>query len=957
MSARSAPARRPTIASAALAALGLTLALSTAPAPAHAAAPPDVHPRLWVRAKDLDELRKRAVAQNPIYEEGLKKVVAESVRKMDTPAPGDIVSMDGGSWAESYHECSELYAMMFAFMYLMSPDGSAEKQDHGKRAKTLLMNVINNVHSGLAKLPEGTALEDMAPGGSKYYGDVWSGGQFVLNMRNFIQDAIPLTVDWIYPLLGAEDKAKIRTVFLYWSRLITERAATTGDQDRPKPAGVYNDPALLHLDDENRFAARFGMNNWFAMHMRMLGLMALSVDAADDVPRPQKGGAAGNSLFKQIEASPPGALREYMKSATGAYLYMFDYGLRNDGRGGLSPEGMQYFTAGLSATAQLLLALKTSGWDDPGLYPQKQEQVVLTKTPFWADMYPAFLSQLSPVPAVTKDFEWYGPTYQAAWYGDGEKYLVAEQIGLFGPLARYHDISGDAQKAAMSRWIALHVSPGGEKKAADRVRSAISNGSMRLAILYFLAMDPSAAPPEDPRPKMPLAWFAPGIQSLSVRTGWSADARWWSYILPWNRVDHQHGEANMIQLYRKGEWLTKKWVGYGARVGASDFSNTVTIFNDPPKYNSPGTYQNEQWKAGSQWQYIGAGDPLLVGWSDAADYTYAYGDATPLYNSKMDGAMATAHVSRSTVWLKPDHVVVYDRAASKKPDRFKRFWLNFENEPKVDGTMVTATTKGGQQLFVKSLLPEKATLAVKSDHPMWDGGGKQTATGEPMRYRLMVEAPNRQDVRFLHVLQGADAGAAADPARLVQSTSGTPFEGAVVRDTAVLFPRDFGEPATAVAYEAPAAVKLHVVTGLSPQKGYSITLKTTGDKVAVSIAEGGQIQSDKGGALAFGADGAARALGPTAQGGAASLDAIKAAAAGLPAPGTYDSPAAAPAGTGAAAAPEPAAAPPPATGQPRACGCGATSAGGGVLTMTMSLGALSGLLRRLRLRARRRGRD
>ena len=85
--------------------------------------------------------------------------------------------------------------------------------------------------------------------------------------------------------------------------------------------------------------------------------------------------------------------------------------------------------------------------------------------------------------------------------------------------------------------------------------------------------------------------------------------------------------------------------------------------------------------------------------------------------------------------------------------------------------------------------------------------------GEPMAYRLRVEAPNRQDVRFLHVLQGADAGASADAAKLVQSTSGTAFEGAVVREVAVLFPRDFGVPAAAVSYEAPAAVKLHLVTG------------------------------------------------------------------------------------------------------------------------------------------------
>jgi hypothetical protein len=924
----------------------ITLALGAcAVAPAAAAPPPDVHPRLWVRGKDMDDLRKRMSPSNPVFEEGLKKVLAETLKRMDTPAPGDIVSKDSGSWSTSYDNCSELFAQVLAFMYVMSPDASPDKADYGKRAKTLLMNVIDKVYAGLAALPSGTTLNDMAPGGAPHYGDAWVGGKFVLDLRTFIEDSIPLTVDWIYPLLSAEEKFKIRTVFLYWSRLITERAATTGDHDKPNKVGVYNDPALLDLNDPNRSTARFGLNNWFAMHMRLLGLMSLSMDAADDAPKPA--GAPGGSLFKEISSAPAGALREYLKSATGAYLYMIDYGHRNDGRGGLSPEGMQYFTAGLGPTAQFYLALKTSGWDDPMLYPQKQDHVVLTNDPYWKEMPAAFLSQLSPVPLVTKSYEWLGPSYQPAFYGDGEKYSAGEMVNLFGALARYYDLAGDAEQAGTARWIAANISPGGASQLTSRIQHAISNGSTRYAILYFLGLDPNAKPVDDPRLKLPLTWYSAGLNSISARTGWDGQARWLSYMLPWSRVDHQHGEANMIQFFRKGEWMTKKWVGYGPHAACSEYSNTVTVLNDPPSHNSPGSYQNKQWASGSQWQYINAGDPLLVGWSDSAPYTYAYGDATPLYNSKMDGAMSTAHVSRSVVWIKPDHLVVYDRVASKKDDRFKRFWLSFENEPKIDGTLVTETTKGGQSLFVRTLLPEQATRAVKSDHPMWDGGGKQTASGEPMAYRLMVEAPNEKDVRFLHVLQGADAGAAAEAAQLVRGTSGTAFEGAVVHDTAVLFPRDFGEPATTLGYTAPASVKLHVVTGLAPEKGYSVTVTPAGDKAQVLIAPNGDRKSDKGGVLAFDAGGKAVSLGPAAQGGAASLDAIKAAASGLPAPGNYGAPGPAQPGNGA---PGPTGNVPPGSATPHACGCGVIGSGGGALSMMLSTGALVALLRRVRRR-------
>ena len=59
------------------------------------------------------------------------------------------------------------------------------------------MHVIDNVYSGLQKMPQGTTLGDMAPGGAKYYNEKWWGGRFALDLRTFIEDAIPLTIDWI----------------------------------------------------------------------------------------------------------------------------------------------------------------------------------------------------------------------------------------------------------------------------------------------------------------------------------------------------------------------------------------------------------------------------------------------------------------------------------------------------------------------------------------------------------------------------------------------------------------------------------------------------------------------------------------------------------------------------------------------------------------------------------------
>ena len=41
------------------------------------------------------------------------------------------------------------------------------------------------------------------------------------------------------------------------------------------------------------------------------------------------------------------------------------------------------------------------------------------------------------------------------------------------------------------------------------------------------------------------------------------------------------------------------------------------------------------------------------------------GDATALYNSKDEGAEDIVYANRSIVWIVPDRIITYDRAASK----------------------------------------------------------------------------------------------------------------------------------------------------------------------------------------------------------------------------------------------------------------------------------------------------
>jgi hypothetical protein len=782
----------------AMGAISALMALSGSRARAQPAAPVPVtsHPRLWLTGADLPRLRGWASESNPLWQEGILPLADELKAEMDTGlVPGED---DGGIAWNPYP--TEHSAGFFAFMSLVHPD-EAVRRDYAGRARTLLMYAINEAARGVA---EGQPFRD--PYFSIFDRSRWWG------------EAFPLTVDWIYPSLTPEDKSTIREVFLRWIEE-NANAQVTGEYNHPQPAGVVNDPALL----ADPIALRWAGNNYFTAHMRNIGLMALAFDAEDD---------------------PDGALSGNLAQATGAWLYMVDDVLRGDFRGGLTAEGFEYSQQALAYVVQFLLALHTAGQDDPAIWGP---QVVLAGNPFWDEVVPAYVHSLSPVTVTIPEWEWMGPVFQPAWYGDGQSYWGPDFIGLLGALGRYDDLTGNTQRLDMIRWVQSNLPPGGAEGLIP-VRVAGGAEMASTAILYFLLFDPGAVQSADFRPSLPLAHFAEGIGRLLVRTSWEDDAAWFTYTLGPNTVDHQHCDGNMFEFYRGGEWLTKERTGYGFNIGSSDYHNTVTVENDPPYHNEPDGYRNILWQRGSQWMYVATGDPAPLGLRVGEGFVHASGDATNLYNSEVEQSTDVRHVSRSIVWLQPDHIVVYDRVASKSEGRAKCFWLNFPADAVVAGNVSTMTTETGQQLAVTTLLPEDAVIAVEPAEPLVEQN--EPAIGEPMQFRLRVEAPGGPlETRFLHVLQGVDAGEAADEASFVTSSEGTSFPGVVVASTAVLFQVEAGVTVETLTYAVPEGTTRHLITGLEPGDTYDVETGVIDARRVVTIRSGTTRTVDDGGML------------------------------------------------------------------------------------------------------------
>jgi hypothetical protein len=734
-------------------------------------------------------LRAWASDTNPLWASGLRDAI-DRIRVIVDKGKLDDDGSNG--WVA---DPVEGYAEALAFASLVEPDAPLRAED-ARRARRLLMRGIDAAAYGAADnkpyRSPGFSIDDR----SRWWGEGWG-----------------LTVDWIYPYLSSSDKATIRSVFLRWVAEDITGGQTT--DDHPQPVGLRNDPRLL----ADPVAVRWATNNYYTAHARNIALMAMALDPADD---------------------PGGQLRSHLQDATGAFLYVTDHLLSTELAGGAPPDGVEYGPQSLGYVAETLLALHAAGPNGPATSGRQDR----FDNPFWDQVGTWLLSSVSPAPTVGSDGV---ARFLPVPYGDAQTYGNPDWIEVFGPLGISDaSVGGHAERLAMSRWIERNLPPGGVSSFIDRVRDP---NYARDAILYFLLFDPGAATPPDPRPALPTTLVASGVGQVSARTGWGPDASWFTFADGWNMIDHQSGDGLSIGFYQNGEWLTKDLSGYD--VNTSDFKNTLAIQNAPPEHNDRGDYRHIAWEHGSQYGYVVDGPGHLSATSSSARFVYVSGDATDLYNSAAEGSTQVTDASCSVLWLKPDVIVAYDRATTRLSGGFKRFFLQLPGAPTINGAQATVRTRSGQQLSVATLLPADAAITAEkipldSNRDVGDEG--QIADNEPMTHRLRIEAPGAPaDARFLNVLQGLNAGAPAAPVTLVEANESTPFVGAVVGATAVLFPASTGV-APGVELNLPASVSSVIVTGLMPSTHY--TALFNGSHLDVQAGSGPS--TDAGGVLIVG---------------------------------------------------------------------------------------------------------
>ena len=816
------------------------------------------HPRLWINQSDLPRLRSWAVSTNPVYQQGLRGALATALSAYKkcfpngqpaSPYPdlGDIYGY-AGAQIQSADLVSEHHALVLAFFALIDPDPAA-RADYAAKARQLFMHVIDEAAKGHAA-------------GAPFRDPIFA----LFNRTHTVGEAWPLITDWLQgvtdaggqpvAVLGAADKATIRQVFMMWSADCLNAYICGGDH--PAPVGVTNSPALLPGGNAHRVAA----NNYYSSHARLITMLPLALDAADDAPldTTKPAGLLGNTL------------RSYLPNATGAWLYQ-QFALYGDAAavrqalglpatanvglssGGLPVEGNLYGHSYAYVLGELL-SLQTAGIADPAVLGP---QGALLTAPVWDRFAEGFITQMVNAPFVPAGASYLGPVYQMSCYGDILRTYVTNQFMQgYALLALLRAKQGDPSMLNTARWFATHAINGGSASLLQRVANPWNTSE---SILSFLLFDPAAPAPVDPRPGYATAFVDAPQARLVVRSDWAATGTLFSYRAAPASINHVNNDAGQFELWRDGEWLTKELSNYDnfGNGQSTLWHNTLALKN----WCSAGTpnlnyFEANYFPNGSGWNNgLSQGDPVSV-FSVRPGYVCVQTDLTKLYNRPSVWTPANAllditHASRTLVHLRNDRIVVYDRADSVHTGLFKRFNLNFTAAPSFTvtpgGTRATAITPKGQRLHLTTLLPAGASVKWMPSASLLTN----VAELDNVLGRVEVEAPGLPAyARFLHVVQAATAAApAADPAAVVVSSAGTPYEGALVMDTVVMFARDLAAPFASLTYSVPDTTAHHYVTGLKPGAPYAVAVQSAGGYVTVTVTPGGASLADEAGALAF----------------------------------------------------------------------------------------------------------
>jgi len=473
--------------------------------------------------------------------------------------------------------------------------------------------------------------------------------------------------------------------------------------------------------------------------------------------------------------------------------------------------------AGRNANADRLIADVTA-YHTNTVLPALQSPLTSLKGGFWAEGWS--YGQLATINLLTAGlaFEQSGLGSAAAerqWAGE-----VIRNLAEIQPTATTMYNAGDwfaypapAPQKDLYDVLAAAAAPA-DPAAAAYANYVIQNraGANTNDAIDLLFRDPAATATSwtSGPGVLPLQALASGAGLVTARADWSYNSTYLAFQLG-NLLyaDHQSYAPGQLQIQRGADDLLVNSSAVGGEVHPqtkSSFSNLVAIDD-----NGEGV-QSYRWNMGFDY-----GDPgvVMTNYEAAADGSYVYsgGDYHAAYSHGGVGGPAS-ELTRQVFYLRPDYVIVHDRATTTKDSYPKRLQWHFAATPTVTGDAWSVAV-GSSKLFGHTFSDVPLTTTLTS---------VPVGTGTVQRVASINTTP-AASVRYLTVLQTAPSGTASMVASSRVASGDGKVEGVQVGNDVVMFGRN-GPVAGGTSYAVTAAsgvVLTHYLTDMTPGATYTLT--------------------------------------------------------------------------------------------------------------------------------------
>ena len=341
-------------------------------------------------------------------------------------------------------------------------------------------------------------------------------------------------------------------------------------------------------------------------------------------------------------------------------------------------------------------------------------------------------------------------------------------------------------------------------------------------------------------PSAPAAfWSSDSLQYLNQGTGLIVARNDWNYNSTWVafqlgnllETDHQQDCQGQLEVQRGADGLLINANEVGENQDPStqsSFGNLMCIDD-----NGAGT-QVYRYNQGS---WFGTPGCRYLNYETTNNYVYANGDYAASYGLNFTPGIGTAKtLTRQVVYLRPDYIIVHDRAVTKSTNDLKQLRWHFLNSPVFNAVSNSwVATNGDSKLFGRTFSRSAIISTNGAVHCPDD-------SSDAIVYRIATQnAVKATNVTYVTALQSAPSTTSNMVATASILSADNRMEGVQMGTNVVMFGTDTPlNPFTGtITYMVNGLSPIiHLVTDLPPNHSFQISAGGVSIGTRISSAQG-----------------------------------------------------------------------------------------------------------------------